>query len=268
MRDSTSPESHPSRCSSSRLPRRSSSRCPASSSFAHDIPSSVTVLAFVKPEAHRLHVVMRVPLEAMRDVNFPRPRPRLSRLSSARRRSCATRHKLWIADDIELYENDAALAAAAHRRDASLAAVRPLVRDAIDAPLAHATAPPLASATELMWKQAMLDVVLDYPIASDPSRFSIDPTLARLGVRTTTVLRFLPADGAERAFEYVGDPGLVRLDPRWYQAARPIRHARLRRTSSTASTTCCSSSASSFRSGRSGRSSRSSRRSPSRTRSR
>jgi hypothetical protein len=32
-------------------------------------------------------------------------------------------------------------------------------------------------------------------------------------------LRFLPPDGAERAFEYLGDPGLVRLDPRWYQAA-------------------------------------------------
>jgi hypothetical protein len=32
-------------------------------------------------------------------------------------------------------------------------------------------------------------------------------------------LRFVPADGPERAFEYVGDPGLVRLDPRWHQAA-------------------------------------------------
>ena len=42
----------------------------------------------------------------------------------------------------------------------------------------------------------MLDVVLDYPIASDRSRFSIDPALARLGVRTTTVLRFVPPDGA------------------------------------------------------------------------
>ncbi|HEY9229236.1 MAG TPA: HupE/UreJ family protein, partial [Gemmatimonadaceae bacterium] len=51
------------------------------------------------------------------------------------------------------------------------------------------------------------------------SRFSINPTLARLGVHTTTVLRFLPVDGSERAFQYVGDPGLVRLDPRWYQAA-------------------------------------------------
>jgi hypothetical protein len=90
-----------------------------------------------------------------------------------------------------------------------------------DSALAHTTSPvgALASDTKIVWKQAMLDVVLDYGIRSDASRFSIEPTLARLGVRTTTVLRYLPPDGTERAFEYLGDPGLVRLDPRWYQAA-------------------------------------------------
>jgi hypothetical protein len=34
-----------------------------------------------------------------------------------------------------------------------------------------------------------------------------------------TVLRFLPPGGAVRAFEFIGDPGLVRLDPRWHQTA-------------------------------------------------
>jgi hypothetical protein len=34
-----------------------------------------------------------------------------------------------------------------------------------------------------------------------------------------TVLRFLPPGGAERAFQFSGDPGRVRLDPRWHQAA-------------------------------------------------
>ena len=33
------------------------------------------------------------------------------------------------------------------------------------------------------------------------------------------MLRFLPPGGAVRAFEFHGDPGLVRLDPRWHQAA-------------------------------------------------
>ena len=72
---------------------------------------------------------------------------------------------------------------------------------------------------DLPWQQAMVDVLLEYPIASPEGRFSIRPSLARLGIRTTTVLRFLPPNGGERAFEYLGDPGLVRLDPRWHQAA-------------------------------------------------
>ncbi|HYV98489.1 MAG TPA: HupE/UreJ family protein, partial [Gemmatimonadaceae bacterium] len=50
------------------------------------------------------------------------------------------------------------------------------------------------------------------------SRFSINPALARLGVRTTTVLHFLPKGGAERVLQYTGDPGLVHLEPRWTQA--------------------------------------------------
>src|SRR4029453_3433651 len=46
----------------------------------------------------------------------------------------------------------------------------------------------------------------------------IQPRLARLGIRTLTVLRFLPPGGAVRGFEFYGDPGLVQLDPRWQQA--------------------------------------------------
>jgi hypothetical protein len=65
----------------------------------------------------------------------------------------------------------------------------------------------------------MFDVLFDYPIQSDRSEFSIHPGLARLGLRVVIALRFLPPGGAVRAFEFIGDPGLVRLDPSWRQAA-------------------------------------------------
>jgi hypothetical protein len=65
----------------------------------------------------------------------------------------------------------------------------------------------------------LLDVLLDYPIGSDHSDFSIRPRLERLGLRTNVVLRFLPPAGVVRAFDLHGDPGLVRLAPRWHQAA-------------------------------------------------
>jgi hypothetical protein len=37
-------------------------------------------------------------------------------------------------------------------------------------------------------------------------------------LQTTTIVRFLHVDGVERVFQFSGDPGVVRLDPRWHQA--------------------------------------------------
>jgi hypothetical protein len=191
---------------------------PATPAIAHDIPASVTVLAFVKPEGQQLHVVLRVPLEAMRDVNFPTHGPGYLDLDGL----TPLLHdaaQVWLANEMKLYENDALLPAP---RISATRVSLPSDRsfESYTAARAHTFGEPLPSSTELLWKQAMLDVVLDYPISSDSSRFSIDPALARLGVHTNTVLRFVPPRGAERAFEYIGDPGLVRLDPEWYQAAR------------------------------------------------
>jgi hypothetical protein len=39
-----------------------------------------------------------------------------------------------------------------------------------------------------------------------------------MGVRTTTVIRFLPSGGSERVLQFTGNPGLVRLDPSWHQS--------------------------------------------------
>jgi hypothetical protein len=88
-----------------------------------------------------------------------------------------------------------------------------------DAALAHVTGPRLPEEMELYWNQQLLDVLLQYTIVSDRSTFSIEPRLARLGLRVVTALQFLPPAGASRAFEFHGNPGLVRLDPRWHQAA-------------------------------------------------
>src|SRR5258708_6759807 len=39
---------------------------------AHDIPTDVRVSAFVKPDGQRLNLLIRVPLKAMREVDYPR----------------------------------------------------------------------------------------------------------------------------------------------------------------------------------------------------
>ncbi|HZD05129.1 MAG TPA: hypothetical protein VE173_09425, partial [Longimicrobiales bacterium] len=51
---------------------------------AHEIPADVTVLAFVRPEAGRLRLLVRVPLTSMRDVDFPVRPPGYLDLPAAR----------------------------------------------------------------------------------------------------------------------------------------------------------------------------------------
>ncbi len=184
---------------------------------AHEVPAWVTVLVLVKPEGQRLRLIARVPLEAMRDVDFPLRAHGyldLARADSALHDAA----RLWVAGSLELLEN---ARATGEGRVVAARVSLPSDRsfDRFDHAIAHVTGPALGAETDLVWQQALLDVLLEYPVASAASQFSIRTTLARLGVRTTTVLRFLPPGGGERAFQFTGDPGLVRLDPRWHQAA-------------------------------------------------
>jgi len=185
--------------------------------FGHDIPSDVTVQMFVKPEGQKLHLLIRVPLRAMRDISFPERANGyldLARASSLLPGAA----KLWIGGFIELYEGNTRLP------NPEVISTRiSLPSDfsftSYEAAYEHLTGPPLPDSTDIVWDQTLMDVLFDAPIQSEQSRFSIQPRLARLGLRVVTVLRFLPPGGAVRAFELDGNPGLVRLDPRWYQAA-------------------------------------------------
>jgi HupE / UreJ protein len=188
---------------------------------AHDIPNDVTVQTFVKPEGARLRLLVRVPLQAMRDMDYPKPRNTtrgdlmdLGRAESTLRDAST----LWISDFLDVYENDVQLP------KPQVVAVRASLQSdrsftSYEDALAHVTGPPLPPDTEFVWAQGLLDVLFEYPIQSERSNFSVEPRLARLGIRTLTVMRFMPPGGAVRAFEFYGDPGLVRLDPSWFQAS-------------------------------------------------
>jgi len=188
---------------------------------AHDIPNDVTVQAFLKPEGQHLRLLVRAPMKAMRDVEFPQKGP--GYLDLARTgpflSDAAT---LWIADAIAIYENDARLP-----KPQVLATMVSLESDrsfaTYEDALAHVTGAGLPLDTNVVWNQTMLDVLFEYPIQSEHSDFAIHPALDRLGVRTVTALRSLvPEPGGKyvvRAFEFDNDPGIVKLDPRWYQAS-------------------------------------------------
>lgn len=185
---------------------------------AHEIPNEVSIQVYVKPEGQRLRVLIRAPLEAMTDIDWPmigvagildisRADPFLH--------DAAT---LWLGDNLQVTEEGRALPYP------TVAAVRASIPDtsfqSYDSALALVTGPKLPLDTQLVKNQGVIDVLFEFPIASDRSHFAIYPRFVRLGIQTQTLVRFLPPEGALRLFELHGDSGTVLLEPRWYQAAR------------------------------------------------
>ena len=184
--------------------------------LGHEVPSDVTVQIIVKPAGGRLQVLVRAPLEAMQDIEFPTFGP--GYLDFARADQALTNAALlWLANDIEVYESGRRLPRL------TLVAARasiPSDRSFADyaTALAHVQGSPLPPDTQLVWQQVLLDVLFEVPIQSESSLFAIHPRLSRLGLRVVNAVRFVAPDGVVRAFQIDGDQGLVQLDPRWHQS--------------------------------------------------
>jgi len=184
---------------------------------AHDIPSRVTVHAFVKPEGKELTALLRIPMEAFGEISFPLRGPGYLQISEA---DFALRDaaRVYITESLRFYENGVEL------EEKNLQAARVSLPSSraftdCDTALENIHSPPLGDEVNLFWRQGVLDVLVSYPIEAADSDFSVDPQLGTLSDETTTVLRFILPGGGERAFNYLGNPGLVELDPRWHQAA-------------------------------------------------
>ena len=184
---------------------------------AHEIPSDVTVQIFLRPEGHTLNALVRVPLKAMRDVNFPERGPGYLDID-ATKSLLADAATLWVSNFMQIYEGEVLLPGPkVTATQISFESDRSFL--SYEQALAHVEGPSLPEETEIYWNQPVLDVRFEYPIVSDQSRFSVNPDgLWRLGQRTTVVLRFVELNGAIRAFEFDEAPQLVRMDPEWYQA--------------------------------------------------
>lgn len=183
---------------------------------AHDIPSRVTVYAFVKPAGNELTALLRVPMEALSEISFPLRGPGYLQFSEAAF-SLRDAAEVYITESIHFYENGVQLT----EKELQTARVSLPSNRAFtdyDSALENVLSPPLDDSVDLFWRQGVLDVLVTYPIQSDQSDFSVNPELGTLSIETTTVLRFLLPSGAERVFNYQGNPGLVNLDPSWYQA--------------------------------------------------
>lgn len=182
---------------------------------AHEIPTDVVVRSFLKPADDRVELLLRVPLEAMRDVDIPLKGPGYVDIPEAQP-YLADAAEIWLANFVSVYAGGERL------DDWRIDRVRlslPSDRSFADyeRAIAHLQGS-LDPDTELYRDQALLDVRLSWPRTSAADDFAIEPAFGRLGLRTTTVLNFLPSEGVQRVFEFTGSPGIVPLDPRWHQA--------------------------------------------------
>jgi hypothetical protein len=184
---------------------------------AHEVPNQVTVLAFLHVEGQTLRFLVRAPMASLRDVTVPITADGYLQISRAEPalRDAAT---LWISDFVDLYENGRPLPEPAVRAvRAELPSSRAFA--SYEQAVATVLSPPLPDETNLFWEQGVLDVLFEYPIESDGSRFAIQPGFTRLGLQVNVGLRFLAPDKPERVFDVHADVGVVELDPRWHQAA-------------------------------------------------
>jgi len=192
---------------------------PAPDVRAHEIPAGALVRVFIKPEGERLRLLLRMQMASIREIDWPVRQEDgaldLSQIDPFLRQAA----EKWIGGRLDLYEGPTRI-----EHHALAAARLSLEGDGAfatyEGALTHLTGPPLPVATKLLPQQGVLDAMFEYPIRSDRSRFSLHPRFEPFGLRVLTVLRFLPPDGGIRAFEYEGgDPGILRLDPEWHQAA-------------------------------------------------
>ncbi len=183
----------------------------------HEIPERVAVRGWVVPRDATLTLYLRVPLEAMRDLDFPLRDDGALDLVRVRE-LLPDAARLWIAAGLAV-EADGEAVAGPRITGARLALPDDRAFESLDAAAANFEAPLLGDSVAIVWQQALFDVRLEYTLPRAGAAITLTPALARLGVRTTTVLHIALEGGEVRTLAYPGDPGRVALDPSWWASA-------------------------------------------------
>jgi hypothetical protein len=84
---------------------------------------------------------------------------------------------------------------------------------------------PIPVDTLVLQDQVTVDALLETPVNSVDSSFSLEPRFARLGVVVDTSVTFLPPGGGIRQFRYQDDPETFELDPGRGRAIRRFWNA-------------------------------------------
>ena len=165
---------------------------------------------YVQEVGTDLNVLLRVPLDAMRDISFAQRGPGYLDVEAARAQ-LSDAVTLWIAGNLN-FDLDGQALGLPELIDVRLAL--PSDRSFVDLETARGVfaAPRLSADTELYWEQALLDVSLQFALPGAGELF-FSPGFARLGLRTLLEVQYLPEADDVRNLVLIGDPGRVSLSP-------------------------------------------------------
>ena len=184
--------------------------------ISHEIPNVVVVKTFFKPQNNEANLLIRVPLEAMRDMNFPTFGPGYLDLEKTDQ-LILDAAEIWLGNFVDVYEDKKKI------QDWKVAKARvafPSDRSFNDYEMAYANifSTPIKNSELIYFDQVLLDVLITYPIKTENANFSIDLNFGGLGLSTTTLMNFISSENESRVYEFRGSPGLVELDPSWLNA--------------------------------------------------
>jgi hypothetical protein len=181
---------------------------------AHEFKLDAVINAFVKIEPGEAQLVVRAPLYLFKSVRFPIDKVEIDAGKSA---PALERAIASYEQSLTLFENGTPLVASRATARLSLPSDRSF--ESYEQAAMH-VAHPLELDTKIYVDQGYVDARISYPIASSRSEFAIRTTAApELGDYLKLALRYLPADGDNRAMVITSLSGTVALNPTWWRAA-------------------------------------------------
>jgi hypothetical protein len=179
---------------------------------AHDFPVDTVMSAFVKVEAHDVHLLLRVPLDVLDAAQFPTNG--VNEIDIAAAGPALERVQKVFGASMLVWEGERRMLPAGQASQLALPSDRSFAGYA--GALTHFRAP--APETAIYYGQGYVDLLFTYEVASPEPALSLQTTFGReLGDRLKLDLQYLPANEPGRPYVITSRSGRVALDPTWSQ---------------------------------------------------
>ena len=161
-------------------------------------------------QADRLELMLRLPLEAMRDLDFPLDEQGFLQLVEAGP-LLEEAANLWLLNELSLFAGDRLVP---RQAPVQIRLALPADRSFDDpgSAMEHFLAPPLSRDTQIYWRQVLLDLRLIFPQVGD-DRLALTARLQHLGVHTSIDLLIQDERGLERRMLLPGKVEKLLLAP-------------------------------------------------------